>query len=234
MNFISKLFDFIIPRFCTSCKTQLTTSELFICKQCFAQINLLSDTEIDEEYKRKFENTNFVDDYTSLFVFEESGKLQDLIHALKYDNKFKIGCLLGNILGEGKLTKIKTWNADLIIPIPLFHLKKVERGYNQADYIAKGLTKILGIKTNTSIAKRVKNTVTQTKLNKANRSINMQDAFSIRKPKLVKGKNIIVVDDVITTGTTILELAKKMKEDGTSKVYALSVATPLVSHSIRG
>ncbi len=60
----------------------------------------------------------------------------------------------------------------------------------------------------------------------------MQNAFSIRKPKLIKGKSVIVVDDVITTGTTILELAKMLKENGATKVYALSIATPLISHPI--
>ena len=232
MEIISKLFDFIIPRFCTSCDVQLNIGEQFICESCLAQIKFLSEAEINKEYKRKFESTNFVDDYTSLFVFEESGKFQDLVHALKYNQKFKIGVFLGKILANGKRKAISSWNADLVIPVPLFHLKKVERGYNQADYIAKGISINLGIKTNTSIAKRIKNTVTQTKLDKAGRNDNMQDAFKIRKPKQVKGKNIIVIDDVITTGTTILELAKRLKENGANKVYALSVATPLISHPI--
>ncbi len=232
MKIISELFDFIVPRFCISCDVQLTTNEIFTCKSCMAQIKFLSDAEISKENKRKFKETNFVDDYTSLYVFEESGKLQDLIHALKYSKKFKIGIFLGNILGEQKADSINSWNADLVIPVPLFHLKKIERGYNQAYFIAKGISKNLGIKTNTSIAKRIKDTATQTKLNKIERNDNMQNAFSIRKPKLVKGKSVIVVDDVITTGTTILELAKMLKENGATKVYALSIATPLISHSI--
>jgi ComF family protein len=205
MKVLNKIIDFILPRFCTSCENKLGSIEQFICKPCLSIIEELSIVEIENEFVRKFSNSNIVDNYTSLFVFEENGKLQDFI---------------------------RKWNVVLIIPIPLFHLKKIERGYNQADYIAKGLSKSLGIKYQISIAKRMKNTTSQTKLDSIERSNNMLDAFAIRKPKLVEGKNIIIVDDVITTGITVLELAKKLKENGANKVYALSVATPLISHTI--
>ncbi len=232
MEITSNIIDFIVPRFCTSCNIKLSSTEQFICTNCLSQINELSTKDIASEFERKFSSTDYVDDYTSLFIFEENGKLQDLIHALKYNQKFKVGIFLGELLGNRKEDYIKNWNANLIIPIPLFYLKKIERGYNQADFIAKGLAKKLGILHKTSIAKRVKNTSSQTKLDSAERSKNMQDAFSIRKPKGVVGKSIIIIDDVITTGITVLELAKKLKEKGAAKVYVLSVATPLISHSV--
>lgn len=232
MEIITKITDFIIPRFCTSCNTKLSSTEKFICGECLSQFHFLSRKNIAEEYQRKFLKTTFINDYTSLFIFEEGSEFQDLVHALKYDKKFKIGTFLGELLGKYKRTEIENWEIDLIIPVPLFHLKKIERGYNQADYIAKGISNYLGIKANTTIAKRIKNTATQTKLNKSERSKNMQNAFKIKKTKQIEGKNIIVVDDVITTGTTILELAKKLKENGAARVYALSVATPLISHSV--
>ncbi len=233
MKVITKITDFIVPRFCTSCNTKLSFTEKFICNKCLSKVQLLSQNDIESEYKRKFEKTNFVDGYTSLYIFEEGRELQYLIHALKYDRKFKVGNFLGELLGKNKLNEIRNWNANIIIPVPLFHLKKIERGYNQADYIAKGLSKSIDIKTGTTIVRRIKNTATQTKFDKSERSKNMRNAFKTRKPKQIHGKNIIIVDDVITTGTTILELAKILKENGVAKVYALSVATPLISHSIR-
>ena len=232
MEIITNILDFIVPRVCTSCNIKLSFSEQFICKNCLSQINELSTEDIASEYKRKFSREDYVDDYTSLFVFEEKGKLQDLIHALKYNQKFKIGIFLGELLGDRKENYIKNWNTDLVIPVPLFHLKKIERGYNQADFIAKGLAQSLGILHKTSIATRIKNTSSQTKLDSTDRLKNMQDAFAIRKPKAVVGKKIIIIDDVITTGITVLELAKRLKENGAEKVYVLSVATPLISHSV--
>ena len=233
MKTFTNIIDFVLPRFCTACEKKLTSAEQFICGSCLSEIKELSNADIDNEFERKFSITDFVDDYTSLFIFEESGKLQDLIHALKYNQKFRIGFFLGELLGDRKKNYIEKWDADLIMPIPLFHLKKIERGYNQADYIAKGLSKSMGIRNKVSVARRIKNTTSQTKLDSAERSENMQNAFSIRKPKIINGKNIIIVDDVITTGITVLELAKKLKENGANKVYVLSVATPLISHPIR-
>lgn len=232
MKIISNFFDFIVPRSCISCMEKLSDKEQFICESCFSQIDELSPSEIKNEYKRKFSNTAFVDDYTSLFNFKEHGKIQDLIHELKYNQKFNIGIFLGKIVGDKKKELIKSWEINTIIPIPLFHLKKVDRGYNQADYIGKGLAKCLGIKVYSSIVKRVKNTQSQTKLDTDNRIANMSNAFIVKKSKKVSGKNILIVDDVITTGTTVLELAKVLKENGAAKVYCLSIATPLISHTI--
>jgi competence protein ComFC len=232
MKIIPKIIDFVVPRFCIACKCKLVSHEQFICASCLSQIKELSTSEINNEFKRKFISTIFIDAYTSLFIFEEKGVLQDLIHALKYNQKFKVGIFLGKLVGDKKKEVLTKWNIDLIIPIPLFNLKKIERGYNQADYIGKGLKKSLRIKLDTAIAKRIKNTVSQTKLSSIERSENMRDAFVIRKFNRIMGKNILIVDDVITTGITVLELARKLKEKGANKVYSLSVATPLISHSI--
>jgi competence protein ComFC len=232
MKIIPLIFDFISPRFCVSCNVTLFTDEQFICEKCFSKISLLQTNEIKSEFNRKFKKDKLVDDYNSLFLFEEKGPLQDLIHNLKYNQKFKIGIFLGEKLGKGKKDIITNWNVDFIIPIPLYHLKKVERGYNQAMYIAKGLNKISKIKINGALVKRVKHTLSQTKLSNDERKENMRGAFKIRNSKSIKGKNIIIVDDVITTGTTVLELAKVLKKNGANKIFSLSVATPPFLHSV--
>jgi len=232
MKFIPLILDFISPRFCVSCNVTLFTDQKFICEKCFSNISTLQDHEINSEFDRKFNHNNLVDDYNSLFLFEEEGPLQDLIHNLKYNQKFKIGIFLGEKLGEGKKDIIAGWNVDYIIPIPLYHLKRIERGYNQALYIAKGLSKTSKIKINESCVKRVKNTLSQTKLSNEERKGNMLGAFKVKSSKSIKGKNIIILDDVITTGTTVIELAKVLKKHGANKVFSLSVATPPFLHSI--
>lgn len=233
MKIISKIIDFFVPRFCIACKCKLNSLEQFICASCLFQSEELSATDINKEFERKFSTTAFINGYTSLFIFEEEGVLQDLIHALKYNQKFKVGIFLGKLVGDKKKDLLTKWDIDLIVPIPLHKLKKIERGYNQADYIGKGVSKTLGIRLDTSNAKRIKNTISQTKLSSIERSENMSNAFVISKPSRIKSKNILIVDDVITTGITVLELARKLKEKGANKVYSLSVATPLISHSFR-
>ena len=113
---------------------------------------------------------------------------------------------------------------DLIIPIPIHHLKKAERGYNQSDYLAKGLSKSLNIPYSINSIKRIKYTESQTKLKMKERALNVSKAFKVGQPKKVSGKNILIVDDVCTTGATLLECGIALYKAGATSVYACSVA----------
>ncbi len=231
-NYIAELLDFFIPRFCIACNSSLKVSNKFICNSCESSIQLLTESQIISEFQRKFSHENIIDDYTSLFLFEEGDALQKLIHALKYEKKFKVGIFLGQKLGNYKNKIIKSWNADFIIPIPLFNLKRVERGFNQSFYIAKGLSNETKIPIENNLVKRTKNTVSQTALNLTERKENLHRAFILNKKRKVQGKRVIIIDDVITTGATVSELARILKENGAEKVFTISIATPPISHSI--
>jgi ComF family protein len=159
-----------------------------------------------------------------MFVFEMDKELQHAIHSLKYEKKFLIGVFLGKMLAEEIKTHRTNWKIDLIIPIPLHHLKKAERGYNQSLYIAKGLNKVLQCKYSDRVIKRIRYTESQTGLNMVERLENISEAFKIRNKKLIQGKTILLVDDVITTGATISECGKILLESGAQKVYAASIA----------
>ncbi len=112
----------------------------------------------------------------------------------------------------------------MIIPVPIHHLKKAERGYNQSDYLAKGLSKSLNIPYSSKAIKRIKYTVSQTGLNMNERALNVSNAFKVRHTKKVLGKNILILDDVCTTGATLLECGIALYKAGASSVYACSVA----------
>lgn len=231
-NYIAEFLDFIVPRFCIACNSSLKVGSKFICKSCESTTQLLTESQIKSEFQRKFQNENIIDDYTSLYVFEEGEALQKLIHALKYEKKFKVGVFLGQKLGRYKNKIIKSWNADFVIPIPLFPLKKVERGFNQSFYIAKGLSYTTKIPVENNLVKRAKNTVSQTALNLTERKENLHKAFILNKRRNIQGKRVIIIDDVITTGATVSELARTLKENGAEKVFTISIATPPISHSI--
>jgi len=215
------LFDFFLPRFCPGCKKKLTAEAKPICKECIASILLTNEKLLEREFNRKFSSTKVIKDFYSKFVFENDKELQHIIHALKYNKKFRVGIYLGELLAES--LKQQDWQIDLIIPVPIHHLKKAERGYNQSDFIVKGLSKGMKIPYSLSTIKRVRFTETQTDLNLNERAKNVENAFKLRKPKKLKGKNILLVDDVITTGATILECAKVLVNYGAKTVYACSV-----------
>lgn len=109
------------------------------------------------------------------------------------------------------------------MPVPLHKLKKAERGYNQSYYIAKGYSNILNIPVK-EVCRRIKYTVSQTGFNLKERKENMRNAFLPTNTKIISGKRIILVDDVITTGSTITECAKVLLDNGAGKVFAVSVA----------
>jgi len=218
------LADFFLPRLCLCCNTKLPASQRVICDSCFSQIEITSNERIQYEFDRKFSEEKIIDGFISAFIFNEGGNIKILLHELKYRKRFRVGNILGVFLGELGADKIEEWSIDYIIPIPLHKLKKAERGYNQSDHIAKSLAKYLKKPCLAKLVKRRKFTQSQTKLNIQERKTNIEGAFKIKRKKKIRGKNILILDDVITTGATVTELGKVLKENGADKVYACSVA----------
>ncbi len=222
--FANNLFDFILPRFCCSCKTKLSVNQNTMCVDCLSKIQRSNSSRLQREFERKFFNNKIISEFYSPFVFEKDKELQHAIHALKYDKKFPVGIFLGKVLAAEIKSSKTNWKFDLIIPIPLHQLKKAERGYNQAYYIAKGVGKIFKVKVSDRSVKRIKYTESQTTMNLNEREENISGAFKVKWNTQVRGKNILLLDDVITTGATISECGKILLEAGASKVYAASIA----------
>lgn len=216
------VFDFFLPRFCPGCNKKLTPDEKAVCGDCLRGILIADDFRLLFEYDKKFTSEKIIKDFYARYVFETDKTLQFIIHALKYQKKFKLGMFLGEILSEG--IKTLNWQFDLIVPVPIHHLKKAERGYNQSDYIVKGLSKALDIPYSTKLIKRTKHTESQTHLAMTERAKNVANAFKVKNPKLIKGKSFLLVDDVITTGATTQECGRALVSGGAKTVYACSVA----------
>ncbi len=225
LKYIPNVFlDFILPRFCCSCKTELSLDQDTMCENCLSKIQIASDDRLQREFDRKFLDKNIISEFYSPFVFEKDKELQNAIHSLKYEKKFRIGIFLGSILASAIKKDKPNWQFDTVIPIPLHHLKKAERGYNQSYYIAKGVGKVLNVNSSDRIVKRIKYTESQTKMNLNEREENISNAFKVRKNNIAAGKNILLLDDVITTGATISECGKILLEAGANKIYAASIA----------
>ena len=222
---LTKIFDFFLPRICPCCKTKLAASEECICTNCFKNVKIVKNELLKVEYERDFKSKGYISNFTSAFVFEKDKELQTLVHELKYNKRFLNGVFLGRQIAGLRKGLIEDWNIDLIIPIPLHRLKLAERGYNQAYYISKGLSKKLNTSLRSKIIKRKKFTKTQTKLTRKEREENLTGAFKISgKSKILDRKNVMIVDDVITTGATTNECAKVLLSAGVKKAYAASVA----------
>lgn len=223
-EYLNKIFDFFLPRVCTSCNNKLNSPEEIVCDYCFNRLKLTPESMIKTEYQNKFASKNFIKDFHPIFVFESGNEIQHIIHSLKYNKQFRIGIYLGKIIANQLYQKLVDWNIELIIPIPLHKLKKAERGYNQSEFIAKGISIKTKIPYSRKVIHRKKYTETQTHLSALERQLNVKDAFKVVNKKLIEGKNILLVDDVITTGSTISECAKVLLREGAKNIYAASVA----------
>lgn len=146
-----------------------------------------------------------------------------LLHALKYRNRPDIGILLGTWMYEELAQDHWFEGIDFIVPVPLHHKKEKKRGYNQAAVIGRGISKAGGIPMYERLLLRSVNSGSQTRLSRIARWENAGKAFSIQEPEMVKGKHVLLVDDVITTGATLEACADKLHAAG-AKVSALSVA----------
>lgn len=222
--FITEVIDFFLPRFCPSCSIKLLSNENVICSSCSDKILTADNQRIEFEFNKKFRDKKLIKAFASLYVFEKDKELQEILHHFKYNNKFLIGVELGKRIAINNRKLIDSWNIDVILPVPLHHLKKAERSYNQSFYIVKGISEILKISNYENVMKRNRYTDSQTLKNISEREMNVKDAFSIKNKKIIRGKNILLVDDVITTGATISECAKQLLNAGANNIYAASIA----------
>lgn len=220
-EFVISLIDLLLPRFCASCKTKLSSGSSFICEECLSKIKRPDPLRINSEFEKKFAPSSIISDFTSQFVFERGKELQQIVHSLKYEKKFLLGVFLGILLGETIKKDFSKYQIDAVVPVPLHHLKKAEREFNQSLYIARGIFKATGIKVRSRLIKRKRYTESQTTMNISEREENIRGAFVSRKK--LDGENLLLVDDVITTGSTISECGKILLDAGAGKIYAASI-----------
>lgn len=149
------------------------------------------------------------------------GVVRECIHALKYQKNQSLGILFSDWLAA--LVRREDWFIDLVMPVPLSPQRLAERGYNQSASIARPLSAKLGVRYQPYAIKRIRNTRSQVGLTAEERRINVAGAFEA-EPDIVQGKNVLVVDDVMTTGSTLESCAKSLKRAGAGEVYCLALA----------
>lgn len=161
---------------------------------------------------------------TSLFVFEKEGKVQALLHALKYENQKALGVLLGELFFKDLQHSGFFENVDVIVPVPLHKNKLRLRGYNQSACFASGISNASEIALDTSTLVREQETSTQTKKKKYERWENVKNVFALTSAEAFENKHILLVDDVVTTGATIEAAWLALKEVKGIRVSLASIA----------
>lgn len=204
MKWFDDLKELLFPRYCKVCGRRLMLSEQHLCIGCLLE---LPRTHYEEDpnniFMQHFMEWPEVVKATAYFYYYKEGRYSSLIHHLKYYDHPEVGTYLGR-LAATELKACGFFNdIDLIIPVPLSPKRYRQRGYNQSDYIAHGISEATGIPTRSNCIERTIDTDTQTRKSQEERWKNAKDIFKITTPETLKGKHILLLDDVCTTGATL-------------------------------
>ena len=221
----TSLYEALFPRYCLSCKKEGS----WLCKDCQEAIDYLKEQfcpfcQRITETGRPCSICRPRHNLTGLLAAAHfKFPINRLIHKLKYQGTKELSQLLIQITIKGTRNRLPK-GKKLIIPIPLHPKQERKRGFNQAELMAKELSKKTKIEYDPKILKRIKNTKSQTKLNRRERRENLKNAFAITKNIDLKEYIVLLVDDVTTTGATLDEAAKTLKQAQPKEIWGLVVA----------
>lgn len=222
---LKHLIHLLYPNLCVSCYQNLVQSEKYLCLGC--QLNL-PETHDHLKQENGVEKTlwgriPFERAFSFLF-FNQQGITQKLLHELKYKGNEELAIFLGELYGYRLKETILKHNIDSIVAIPLHSSKLKKRGYNQSLAFANGISETLKIDNLSDSIYRNRATDTQTKKNRIERWVNVDQIFSVKDPSIFENRHVLLVDDVITTGATIESCANVIVNNCNCKISVASIA----------
>ncbi len=210
-EFAEAVLELFFPKLCIACLLKNPMREDLFCLSCKLELPYTDQIDIPEnelEY-RVYGRFQF-ERAAALFRFKKDSRVQKVIHQLKYKNRPHIGVELGKEFGKKILASDSFPTPDIIIPIPLHKKKQKKRGYNQSYQFGKGIAEVLQIPIYGSIITKISDNNSQTKMNRLARLENVMNSYLIKNDSKIKGKHVLLVDDIITTGATIEAAAQKL------------------------
>jgi len=217
----------IFPDLCVACRVRQPKVAEELCSECLDLLPFISsiaDAKAALAGKKHFPKD--VDEFVSLFYYTKESYIAEMIHYIKYDGLYKIGTYLGEKLYERLLSTIDL-DGYVLIPVPLHPKKMKIRGYNQAQKIALGISRISGLPIVEDHLIRTKDASSQTQKSQSDRAKVLEDAFDLNPLSEHAPKKVIIVDDVITTGSTISACTKAIMRRAPEKLIVASLGVSI-------
>lgn len=225
-DLIKDAVSLLFPDLCIGCNRSLVNQEKYLCLNCTYDLpvtnyHLDADSLVDRRLKSRFP----VAKVSAYLYFTGGSRVQRMIHHIKYQNGFAFAQVLGRQYGDILKNTSHVTDIDVLVPVPLHKKRQRQRGYNQSEYIARGLAEALGtgVSTNSLIRLVHQKSQTQTK-GRYERFENMKDMFAVVDPDAFANKHILLVDDVLTTGATLEACARALLTVPNIKISIVTLA----------
>jgi ComF family protein len=233
MNYFYDLWDdfisLLFPRLCYGCGNHLLRNEKLICTGCYVSIPRTNyHLQNENQVEQLFWGRCFIEKAAAFSYYTRGSRIRNLIHKLKYSGIKEIGYELGRIYAVSLKSSGFTDDIDIIIPVPLHPAKQRIRGFNQSEYISSGISAVTGLPVNTESLIRIVISATQTNRSRYERWTNVEGIFRVSSAASIKGKHILLVDDVITTGSTIESCVNELLKVEEVKVSVIALGFAVV------
>lgn len=224
-SLFTNLLNLIYPNLCVICNESLMIGEEIFCFKCLHEMPKTNyHLETDNTVEKRFWGKVPVYRATSYFHFYKGSPFQKLLHELKYRGNKEVGRVIAQYAAVDLLNSPDFCSVDVIVPVPLHPKKYAQRGYNQSEWIAKGLSEILDKPVDTTHLIRIRENTTQTKKSIFERYQNTSGIFTLTEKTIFRKKHVLLVDDVLTTGSTLEACMIALMETDYIKISIFTLA----------
>ena len=214
MNWITRILDFISPRLCVVCGHRLAPTERSLCSVCLFHLPRTDfhQKPLDNPMAQLFWGLAPIEKAAALFYYHPHSETAQLVYRLKYNNRPDIGEDMGRVMANELQATDFFSDIDVLLPVPLASKRLRQRGYNQSEQLAIGISDITHLPIVTKALRRKHFQQSQTTLNRWQRQENVEDTFWLKDGSLLQDKHVLLIDDICTTGATLISCANTLKD----------------------
>lgn len=225
ISFWARLLDLISPRLCVVCGSRLAVTEETLCSKCYLHLPRTDfGHDLYENVMAKlFWGQMAIEKATALFYYEPHAETAQILYEMKYKNHPEIGVVMGRMMAKELMRSGLFDGIDAIVPVPLARKRERQRGYNQSLELAKGVSEVTGLPIANKVVRRTKFVGSQTQRGRWERNENVEDVFELVDSDSISGKHLLLIDDVVTTGATIIACAQEMRKASNVKFSVLAL-----------
>ena len=225
MNWITRILDFISPRLCVVCGHRLAPTERSLCGVCLFHLPRTDfhQKPLDNPMAQLFWGLAPIEKAAALFYYHPHSETAQLVYRLKYNNRPDIGEDMGHVMANELQATDFFSDIDVLLPVPLASKRLRQRGYNQSEQLAIGISDITHLPIVSKALRRKHFQQSQTTLNRWQRQENVTDTFQLKEEHLLQGKHVLLIDDICTTGATLIACANVLKDIEDIRISVLTL-----------